>query len=208
MKLNIVLLAGGKGTRLWPISNEKIPKQFLILPKLNKSTFQVALAQALKLTNPENIFVTINYKHFSITKRQIDELIDSSLIKIIQEEKSLNTGKAFYDACKFIYKTNNNLTYFLPTDHSEFCKSSLECINYIDQTSINLFGQRAQSLDSRYGYIIARENFSSNYFLVKKFIEKPLGLQSLKQQSELYFKNLGIYLAKPSIILNLVCAIV
>ncbi len=74
MKPNIVLLAGGRGTRLWPLSNQQHPKQLIQLPSLDLSTFQLTLKRSLKITTAKNIIITIDRQYFTLLEQQITEL--------------------------------------------------------------------------------------------------------------------------------------
>ncbi|MGO0122493.1 sugar phosphate nucleotidyltransferase [Desulfothermobacter acidiphilus] len=60
--MKVLILAGGKGARLWPLSRELVPKQFIRLFD-NRSLFQHAVLRALKLSSPEEIFVVTNRKY-------------------------------------------------------------------------------------------------------------------------------------------------
>ncbi len=106
---------------------------------------------------------------------------------------------AIHDICYLLLdQHNNNLTYFFPTDHiinndpNFFSKILID----IDSNKINIFGQKATESCNKFGYIIAEEILSKQYYSVREFIEKPK--QSLS--TEKLYRNLGIYLTKPSTI--------
>lgn len=100
MQPNVVLLAGGVGSRLWPLSNNSCPKQFIKLPSLNLSSFQITLNRALSLTKNILIISNIQYRH--LLHKQIEELgLNPTQFHIILEEHSNNTGIAAYYGCLF-----------------------------------------------------------------------------------------------------------
>lgn len=208
MQSNIVLLAGGNGTRLWPISNNNCPKQFIKLPLKNLSSFQQTLQRSIKICPCENIIITANYVYKDLIYKQIDELsLQKNKIKIIFEKQPNNTGLAVYFSCLYLLQQqNNNLSYIFPTDHiieeegdffTDFLKSA-------DSNKINLLGKEKQELCSNFGYMITEKTISPNYFKVKKFFEKPNNqiIKKIKLEKNNIFKNLGIYLAKTEVFFN------
>ncbi len=206
MQPNVVLLAGGAGSRLWPLSNSSCPKQFIKLPSLNLSSFQIALKRTISLTTNILIISNIEYQH--LLYRQIQELgLSPSQFNIILEEHSNNTGIAAYYGCLFFLAAQNyNLTYFMPTDQLIYEKKNFfyNVLKKIDRTKINIFGQRIKNLNSNFGYIIARERLGYDYYSVKHFVEKP-SIQKIAQLNDLscnIYQNLGIYLANPYILYN------
>jgi mannose-1-phosphate guanylyltransferase len=200
MNINVVLLAGGGGSRLWPLSNVDRPKQFIILPNLGYSSFQLAILQSLKLSSSNNIIITTHKNYRQLIELQLKELdLDFEKLQIIFEDSSDNTGKAIYDVCTKLQNENNdNLTYFLPTDHGKYEDQDflVSCLTEIEQSKINIFGQNIQKACNKFGYIVKGKKLAENYYQVDSFIEKSALPMNI---SEVY-RNLGIYLAKPSIL--------
>lgn len=201
MQPNVVLLAGGCGTRLWPLSTPKRPKQFMTLPRVNISSFQLSLKRSLSITSPQKITIITNAEYQDLLCQQICDLdLDHNNFNIILERRSNNTGIAIYCACIFLLKKElYGLTYFFPTDHF-ICEEPYffkEVLSNVDEERINLFGQRASKPCSNFGYIIEGENISNYYYKVKNFIEKPgyKEVEILKQNNQKFYRNLGIYLA-------------
>ena len=77
--LQILILAGGVGTRLWPMSRQKLPKQFQPLVG-NQTLFQLALARAKKLTKAQHIFVATNQEFTKLVKQQAKEIPSKNII--------------------------------------------------------------------------------------------------------------------------------
>lgn len=200
MNVNVVLLAGGRGTRLWPLSNVDCPKQFIILPNIGYSSFQLAILQSLKLSSSSNIIIATNKNYRQLIELQLKELdLDIKKIQIIFEDSIDNTGKAIYDICAKLQNENNdNLTYFLPTDHGKYEDQDF-LVNYltkIDQSKINIFGQNIKEICNKFGYIVKGKKLAENYYQVSSFIEKS----ALPMNIKMAYRNVGIYLAKPSIL--------
>lgn len=204
MDVNVVLLAGGKGSRLWPISSQAKPKQFLLLPSIKLSSFQLALNRALTITARDRITIITNDSYHDLVIEQFEQIhLNYNDFNIILEKHSNNTGPAVYSACCLLLQKNqDDLTYFLPTDHyiSKEDNFFLNIIKEVDHNRINILGERVKNLCSNFGYLIKGDNLSANYFKVAKFIEKPNQKQinELEASTNIY-KNLGIYLAKPSV---------
>lgn len=113
---NIVLLAGGLGKRLWPLSKDNLPKQFIPILSSKTSTFQLALKRSLRITSADRIIITCKYQHKAIVERQVEEISNSQYgFHIIFEESDINTATAIRNACMFLLQNNNDaLTYFFP----------------------------------------------------------------------------------------------
>ena len=74
MQPNIVLLAGGKGKRLWPLSDHNRSKQFITLPDVNISSFQLAIKRSLNITPAKNIVIITNLGYQDLVFQQIKDL--------------------------------------------------------------------------------------------------------------------------------------
>jgi mannose-1-phosphate guanylyltransferase/mannose-6-phosphate isomerase len=108
-----VILAGGSGTRLWPLSREFLPKQFIKLFD-DKSLFQKTVERALLLSKPENIYVVTNKKHKFLVIDQLREMnIEVPPDNILIEPKAKSTLPAIYYASKEIA----DKFIVLPSDH-------------------------------------------------------------------------------------------
>jgi mannose-1-phosphate guanylyltransferase/mannose-6-phosphate isomerase len=85
-----VILAGGVGTRLWPLSRTYYPKQFLTLS--DRSLFQKTYARARALSNPEDIYVVTNVLHQFLVRTQIKEIDEKyEKVHILSEPVGKNT---------------------------------------------------------------------------------------------------------------------
>ena len=126
-KQHLLILAGGSGSRLWPLSREKRPKQFLDPLNRKKSMLQLTIERVSSL-NFSSILIVCNEEHRFFVKQQIDELGVSA--KIITEPIGKNTAPAIALAALNIDSNENLLV--LPADHFiEDKESFLNCIREV-----------------------------------------------------------------------------
>ena len=112
--MKIVILAGGLGKRLWPLSREKKPKQFIPIIG-NKSLIQIAVQRVLNGFDKKDIFVVLNKKFLKEAQRQLPEL---SLKNFIVEAESRGTTSAIGLALYHIYKKNpKEIIVTMASDH-------------------------------------------------------------------------------------------
>lgn len=199
-----IILCGGFGTRLWPLSRKTFPKQFVKF-KNNESLLQLTIKNfqinhdLIKI--PEYVFVT-NEEHRFILENQIKE-VGLKNYKIILEPSSKNTAPSATLASLYInkiYKNSNML--IIPSDHlienhKKFIKLILKGLSVITDNSISLFGIKPNKPNIHFGYIehdILKKQFPK---LVKRFIEKPniLKAQRLIKKGNVLW-NSGIFLLK------------
>jgi mannose-1-phosphate guanylyltransferase/mannose-6-phosphate isomerase len=194
--MKIIILAGGKGTRLWPMSRKTSPKQFL---KLNSKTlFKKTLKRCLLLEKPENIFVSTNKDYSFLVQKEFKNA------NLIIEPFSKNTGPAILYALKKLNLKNNELVLVCPSDHfitpdSEFVKSINKAKEIAKSNHIVTFGIKPTSPETGYGYI----KIKPDQFKVEKFTEKP----NLKTAQDFlnkgnYYWNSGIFLFPVNLIMQ------
>jgi len=207
-----VILSGGCGTRLWPLSRESFPKQYLTVdPNDNKSFLQKTQLRLNGLKNLENPFIICNEEHRFIVAEQMRE-IDIKPKKILLEPFGRNTAPAITLAALLALEeySNPNLL-ILSADHEiknieKFLKVVEAGIDYCENDKLVTFGVIPQSPETGYGYIQADKPFESRQLIASKiikFTEKPNYETAKKFLNDGCFTwNSGIFLFKAKNILE------
>lgn len=194
-----LIMAGGKGTRFWPKSTEKMPKQFLKLID-EKTMIRLTYERLLKIIPKERIFVITGEKYKAQLKEQIEELPDKN---IIIEPEGRNTAPCILLATYYIKQIYEDATIaVLPSDHAvqnndEFCKILNLAFKYIEdenKEAIVTIGITPNRPETGYGYIKIEKN-DDKIIKVEKFVEKP-NLERAKEylNSGMYLWNAGMFI--------------
>ena len=197
------ILCGGTGSRLWPKSREKLPKQFLKITNEN-TMLQNTIIRVNKIIEKEDckshkIIIICNQEHNYLAKQQIQELNIKSDTIIISEPKGRDSAPAICLAS--LMGTIEDNTFIMPCDHvmndNVLADLYIESLNYIEN-SIITFGIKPTYPETGYGYIKTDENLNTI-----KFIEKPNFEMANKYFEEgSYLWNAGIFLFKNKNILK------
>lgn len=175
--MKAIVLAGGSGTRLWPLSRNYYPKQFLKLNNQDKSIFQMSFERCLKLTDMGEIYIVTNYNYKFLVLGQIEELgykFDEN--NILVEPAGKNTLPAICYGVKEIQKQGDDVAAVFPSDHiigdNEKFFAALKEGEGLADRYILTFGITPVKPHTGYGYIWPGEFLGSGY-LVREFKEKP-----------------------------------
>ena len=195
-----IILAGGSGSRLWPLSRELYPKQLLNLQS-DKSLLQSTFERLKNCT--DNIVSITNVKHAPNVRLQLSKLTEKPFV--LSEPVAKNTAPAIVLASKFIMqKTHSDpVIIVVPSDHlinddEKFLSTVKKGEELAQQGYIVTFGIKPNYPETGYGYINTSEKIE-NGFKVKEFVEKP-NLETAKQylNAGTYFWNSGIFMFKAS----------
>ncbi len=169
-----IILAGGSGTRLWPLSREKYPKQFLKLG--NTSLFQETVLRCLEVSDISEIFIVTNEDQKFFVIGQIEEIghsIPSENVLIEPEGK--NTLPAIFFGMRQIEKKfGNSIVGVFSSDHV-LDRDSMQIISSAESLASNFlvtFGISPDFPHTGYGYIKASDACGQGY-KVSEFREKP-----------------------------------
>lgn len=194
-----VIIAGGTGSRLWPISRELKPKQFISINNDKLTLLQETIKRAESLT-PNTPYIICNEKHRFLVAEQARQLsIDSP--EIILEPASRNTAPAIAVAAFHAKKHNkDSVLLVLSADHHiQNIKSLQETINnalpIAESGKLVIFGVPPSYPESGYGYIEKGEPLTGECYSVKSFTEKPDPITAKNLASnDNFFWNSGIFM--------------
>ncbi|OGT36813.1 MAG: mannose-1-phosphate guanylyltransferase/mannose-6-phosphate isomerase [Gammaproteobacteria bacterium RIFCSPHIGHO2_12_FULL_38_14] len=209
MRSNVVpvVLAGGSGTRLWPLSRELHPKQFLKLIS-ERSLFQETLLRAEQIAEHSPILVVCNREHYFICLDQLQEIAVKN-VQFILEPVGKNTAPAITIAALVAKEMGEDLSILvMPSDHwienavhfKEAVKTAKEAA---EKGFLVTFGVTPTSPKTGYGYIEMGESLSEGVFKIQHFIEKPpLATAEAFLQTKNYYWNSGIFYFQVKTILS------
>ncbi len=171
-----VILCGGSGTRLWPLSRSACPKQFVEFEK-GKTLFKSTLDRVAALPGAKSSFVVCNKAHRFLVQRNLEE--SSCCCQVITEPVARNTAPAIALAAFEAIKLNPAAVLFvLPSDHivegrASFSKAVKDAVMLAKEGYLVTFGLRPTGPETGYGYIAAGRPVSEEGYRVDRFIEKP-----------------------------------
>ncbi|MBO7301781.1 MAG: mannose-1-phosphate guanylyltransferase [Bacteroidaceae bacterium] len=208
---HVVIMAGGVGSRFWPMSTSDMPKQFVDVLGCGKSMLQLTFERFKDICPENNFWVLTSEKYVPLVKEQLPMLADDH---ILREPCRRSTAPCIAYAAWKIKKIDPNANMVVaPSDHfvadvDEFrrvIKSSLEFV--ADSDAIMTIGIRPTRPDTGYGYIEAVLGSASlsnkEVFRVDSFKEKPsLDVASVYITKKNFYWNSGIFIWNVSTIVN------
>ncbi len=203
-------MAGGVGSRFWPLSKNKQPKQFLDILGTGKTLIQLTFERFSSICPLENFFVVTNANYKDLVLKQLPHIKEE---QVLLEPIRRNTAPCIAYANHKIQKRNANASIIVtPADHlilnePKFLKVLSEGIEFVqDGNKLLTLGIHPSRPETGYGYIQVANKAVKNYtdvYPVKTFTEKPhLELAQIFQDSGEFFWNSGIFVWKLSAIQN------
>lgn len=178
-----VVLAGGGGTRLWPLSRRARPKPFLPLLG-DESLFQMTLRRIAPLIGPEDTMVVAELGHLPLVSEQASGLPSRHLVG---EPVGRNTAAAIALAALTAQRQPDDVMVVLPADHfiadeEGFRRVLATAVKAADDGSLVTLGIKASGPETGYGYIVGGEDDSSGQASrqVDRFVEKPARERALE----------------------------
>jgi len=203
-----ILLSGGSGSRLWPISRELYPKQLVSFVGTD-SLIQNTIKRISPVVEPSKIRVVCGEEHFFEIARHLEEIGVPAKGKIYKEPCGRNTAPAILLAVMNILKTEKDAVILIfPSDHvikniegfQEKLKSavSLARMNYIVT-----FGIKPDYPETGYGYIEGASRVKNGAFAIKRFVEKPDEKTAHRYlRAGNFYWNSGMFAFKASVLLK------
>jgi mannose-1-phosphate guanylyltransferase len=171
-----IIMAGGSGTRLWPLSRRRSPKQLLNLTG-DTSLLQQTAARLAPLLDPHDIYVITSQAHVRATRDQLPQLPEEN---VYGEPLARSTAVAAGLATVLARRDPDEVAVVLPADHyiadpETFLNALREAVRVAERGYLVTLGIRPTHAATGYGYIHAGERLhpSTPTALVERFVEKP-----------------------------------
>lgn len=207
-KIIPIILAGGVGARLWPLSREASPKQFLRLVS-QYSLLQETVLRTKLLSDIQCTVIVCNADHYAMSHQHLKE-INADGCQFILEPFGKNTAPAIACAAESIASRteSESILLVLPSDHyiadpELFIDAVRRAKEVAEKGFLVTFGVVPTGPETGYGYIQAGDPLAAETYYVKKFIEKPpleLAKQFLGKAS--FYWNSGMFMFKPKVYLE------
>lgn len=208
---HLVIMAGGVGSRFWPMSTAEKPKQFIDVLGVGKTLIQLTVERFGNLVASENVWVVTNQKYAPIVEEQLPDIPKTN---ILCEPCRRNTAPCIaYVSWRIKSNDPKANIVVTPSDHivmdtAEFQRVIKECMRFTSETdAIVTLGMKPNRPETGYGYIQADLSTSSlrnkEIFRVDSFREKP-DLKTAKEyiKKNYYFWNAGIFIWNVNTIVN------
>lgn len=207
----VLIMAGGVGTRFWPLSRMDNPKQFLKLTSNDKTMLQCTVDRVRELVDIDRIFIATNDRYIDKIAKQLPDL---PFENIIVEPCQRNTAPCIGLASLYINRKYPDSTMVvLPSDH--VIKNNDKFLNILESAAdyakrgenIVTLGIKPTRPETGYGYIHLGEKIynikGNNIFKVKEFTEKPDYERATEfYEDGNYYWNSGMFVWKTKTILN------
>ena len=204
--MKAIILAGGSGSRLWPLSRDLYPKQLLSFDQ-KESLLQKTFKRLCAFSNPDEIVTVTNIKHSPHIKLQLNSIDTKNVV--ISEPFGRNTAPAIACSLEYFRQTSksDDVVLIVPSDHlvkrtEDFVKTVQNALKLANEGYIVTFGIKPDYPETGYGYIKTDEPLNVGY-KVERFVEKPdLPTAEKYLRSGDYYWNGGIFMGKISVFLE------
>ena len=208
---HLVIMAGGVGSRFWPMSTAEKPKQFIDVLGVGRTLLQLTLDRFEGICDPQNVWVVTNEKYADIVRQQLPEVPAGN---VLCEPCRRNTAPCIaYVSWRIKKKDPKANVVVTPSDHivvngEEFRRVVSQCMKFTSETdAIVTLGMKPTRPETGYGYIQADLSTSSprnkEIFRVDSFREKPSQEKAMEYiRNKSYFWNAGIFIWGVGTIVN------
>ena len=207
MNTHVVIMAGGIGSRLWPLSTPDTPKQFIDILGVGQSLLQLTVERFLPLCPPDRFWVVTSEKYVDIVREQLPAVPDD---QILAEPEARNTAPCIaYASWKIARKDPDANIVVTPADALvlktfQFAETIRKALTFTEvYGGIVTVGIAPTRPETGYGYIHAAEAVQGQVVKVSEFKEKPdLSTAEAYLTDGHYFWNAGIFVWKVSTIVE------
>ena len=207
--IQVVIMAGGIGSRLWPLSTPDLPKQFVDVLGVGKTLIQMTVDRFLPVCPIENIWIVTSEHYESIVREQLPSIPTEN---ILLEPVGRNTAPCIAYACRKIAVHHPNaMVVVTPSDamvmktdvYTDIIRQASDFVSESDEARIVTIGIEPTRPETGYGYICASKAVLGELVKVNHFCEKP-DLKTAKSYiaAGSYFWNAGVFVWKVGTILS------
>lgn len=212
-KNHLIIMAGGVGSRFWPMSTAEMPKQFIDVLGIGKSMIQMTVERFDGVIPQENVWVVTSQRYKNIVMEQLPMVPET---QILLEPCMRNTAPCIEYVSRKIYARypDANLV-FSPADHivmdvPEFKRVISESLRFTsNRAAILTLGMMPSRPETGYGYIKARDNENDTIKKVEAFKEKPdINTAKAYLQDGDYYWNAGIFVWNVKMVVDTIASLV
>ncbi len=203
-ELHAIILAGGSGTRLWPLSRSLFPKQLLALTS-ERSLLQQTATRILELVPPQRIWVVTNNEHAFEVRSQLVALDEQFEHQVVSEPSGRNTLPAILLGLERVVAADEHaVVAVFPADHEiedegHWRQDVCIGVELAQKEYFVTFGIRPDKPETGYGYILAGDDLGEDACLVEGFVEKPdfnLACEYVKSGRHFWNSGMFVFLAE------------
>lgn len=207
-----LILAGGKGRRLWPCSRESYPKQFIDFFGTGRTQLQQTYDRMAKIIPAEHIYINTNVRYLDLVMQQLPEVPRE---RIMAEPIYRNTAPSIAWATHRIMHLNAEANLIvvpsdqLVTKEDDFKANVLQGLDFVSTHPVLLtMGIKPTRPEPGYGYIQMADHVDRDVYRVKTFTEKPdREFAKMFMESGEFYWNTGLFVANVSLLCDRLCQI-